>query len=245
MEKKRALIEPEHPTISLARQCELVDLARSSYYYQPVPESEENLLLMRLLDEQYTRTPFYGIKKMTAWLRTQGYEVNHKRVARLLRQMGLMAIYPSPRLSQPGEQQVRYPYLLRGLSIDRVNQVWSTDITYIRLQRGFLYLVAIIDWFSRYVLAWRTSITLETAFVSKRSSRHLWGHDRRFLTTTRDRSLPVWILLVAFKQKRFASVGMAAAERWTIFSSKDSGEASSMRRCISRSISRSLTQKEG
>jgi len=154
VEEKRALIDPEHPTISLARQCELVGLARSSYYYQPVPESEENLLLMRLLDEQYTRTPFYGIKKMTAWLGAQGYEVNHKRVARLLRQMGLMAIYPSP----------RYPYLLRGLSIDRVDQVWSTDITYIRLQRGFLYLVAIIDWFSRYVLAWRTSITLETAF---------------------------------------------------------------------------------
>lgn len=164
MEEKRALIDPEHPTISLARQCELVGLARSSYYYQPVPESEENLQLMRLLDEQYTRTPFYGIQKMTAWLRTQGQEVNHKRVARLLRQMGLMAIYPGPRLSQPGEQLVRYPYLLRGLSIDRVNQVWSTDITYIRLQRGFLYLVAIIDWFSRYVLAWRTSITLETAF---------------------------------------------------------------------------------
>lgn len=148
----------------MARQCELVGLARSSYYYHPMPESEENLLLMRLLDEQYTRTPFYGIKKMTAWLHTQDYEVNHKRVARLLREMGLMAIYPAPRLSQPGEQTVRYPYLLRGLSIDRVNQVWSTDITYIRLQRGFLYLVAIIDWFSRYVLAWRTSITLETAF---------------------------------------------------------------------------------
>ena len=164
MEEKRALIEAEHPTLSLARQCELVGLARSSYYYQPMAESEENLLLMRLLDEQYTRTPFYGIKKMTAWLRTQGYEVNHKRVARLLRQMGLMAVYPSPRLSQPGEQTVRYPYLLRGMSIDRVNQVWSTDITYIRLPRGFLYLVAIIDWFSRYVLAWRTSITLETAF---------------------------------------------------------------------------------
>ena len=123
MEEKRALIESEHPTISLARQCELLGLARSSYYYQPLPESEENLLLMRLLDEQYTRTPFYGIKKMTAWLRTQDQKVNHKRVARLLRQMGLMAIYPTPRLSQPGEQNVRYPYLLRGLSIHRVNQV--------------------------------------------------------------------------------------------------------------------------
>jgi len=126
--------------------------------------SEENLLLMRLLDEQYTRTPFYGIKKMTAWLGTQGYEVNHKRVARLLRLMGLMAVSPKPRLSQPGEQIVRYPYLLRGLTITRNNQVWSTDITYIRLRGGFLYLVAIIDWFSRYVLAWQTSITLETAF---------------------------------------------------------------------------------
>lgn len=164
IEEKRALIEPGYPAISIARQCELMELARSSYYYEPMPVSEENLHLMRLLDEQYTRTPFYGIKKMTAWLGTQGQEVNHKRVARLLRQMGLMAMYPGPRLSQPGEQIVRYPYLLRGLTIDRTNQVWSTDITYIRLRGGFLYLVAIIDWFSRYVLAWQTSITLETAF---------------------------------------------------------------------------------
>jgi putative transposase len=132
VEEKRALIQPEHPAISIARQCELLSLARSSYYYQPMPESEENLLLMRLLDEQYTRTPFYGIKKMTAWLDTQGQKVNHKRVARLLRQMGLMAVYPKPRLSQPGEQIARYPYLLRGLTINRNNQVWSTDITYIR-----------------------------------------------------------------------------------------------------------------
>src|SRR5579872_2270378 len=101
---------------------------------------------------------------MTAWLETQGQKVNHKRVARLLRQMGLMAMYPKPRLSQPGEQIVWYPYLLRGLAIDRTNQVWSTDITYIRLRGGFLYLVAILDWFSRYVLAWQTSITLDTAF---------------------------------------------------------------------------------
>ena len=101
---------------------------------------------MRLVDEQYTRTPFYGIQRMTAWLRTHGYEVNHKRVARLPRQMGLMAVYPGPRLSHPAEQAVRYPYLLRGLAIERVNQVWSTDITYIRLEHGFLYLVAIMDW---------------------------------------------------------------------------------------------------
>jgi putative transposase len=165
VEEKRALIEPEHPTISLARQCELVGLARSSYYYQPVPESEENLLLMRRHGRAiHTNTVLWDQEDDSLAAHSRRTRVTHKRVARLLRQMGLMAIYPSPRLSHPGEQQVRYPYLLRGLSIDRVNQVWSTDITYIRMPRGFLYLVAIIDWFSRYVLAWRTSIPLETAF---------------------------------------------------------------------------------
>lgn len=158
------MIEPVHESISIMRQCELVGLARSSYYYQGVGESAENLQLMRLLDEQYTRTPFYGIKKMTAWLQTQGYAVNHKRVARLMHLMGLEAVYPKPRLSLPGITPQKYPYLLRGLTIDRVNQVWSTDITYIRLQRGFLYLVAILDWFSRYVLSWSVSITLDTSF---------------------------------------------------------------------------------
>ncbi len=158
------MIEPVHERISIARQCALVGLARSSYYYQGAGESVENLRLMRLLDEQYTRTPFYGIKRMTAWLQTQGYAVNHKRVARLMHLMGLEAIYPKPHLSQPGATQQKYPYLLRGLTIDRVNQVWSTDITYIRLARGFLYLVAILDWFSRYVLAWSVSITLDTSF---------------------------------------------------------------------------------
>ena len=158
------MIEPVHDTISIARQCELVGLARSSYYYQGAGESAQNLHLMRLLDEQYTRTPFYGIKRMTAWLQTQGYAVNHKRVARLMHLMGLEAIYPKPRLSLPGIAPQKYPYLLRGLSIERVNQVWSTDITYIRLQRGFLYLVAILDWFSRYVLSWSVSITLDTSF---------------------------------------------------------------------------------
>ncbi len=158
------MIEPVHESIGIARQCELVGLARSSYYYQGAGESAENLHLMRLLDEQYTRTPFYGIKRMTAWLETQGYTVNHKRVARLMHLMGLEAIYPKPRLSLPGSTLQKYPYLLRGLTIERVNQVWSTDITYIRLQRGFLYLVAILDWFSRYVLSWSVSITLDTSF---------------------------------------------------------------------------------
>ena len=116
---------------------------------------------MRLLDEQYTATPFYGIRRMTAWLRHQGYAVNPKRVGRLLRQMGLEAIYPKPRLSQPAAGQAIYPYLLRGVRVDRVNEVWSADITSIRLQAGFVYLVAVIDWFSRYVLSWAVSITMD------------------------------------------------------------------------------------
>ena len=159
--------------MSIERQCELVGVARSSYYYQPRAENEENLYLMRLLDEQYTRTPFYGTRKMTAWLQTQGYEVNRKRVMRLLRQMGLEAVYPKPRLSLPGLTQQRYPYLLRGVSISRCNQVWSCDITYIRLQRGFVYLMAVIDWFSRYVLSWEVSITLDTSFCLEALDRAL------------------------------------------------------------------------
>ena len=119
---------------------------------------------MRLLDEQYTATPFYGIRRMTAWLRSRGYAVNHKRVGRLLRQMGLEAIYPKPRLSQPAAGHVIYPYLLRGITVNRVNQVWSADITYVRLAGGFVYLVAVIDWCSRYVLSWAVSITMDVAF---------------------------------------------------------------------------------
>jgi putative transposase len=158
------LIEPGHPQLSIVRQCELLGLARSSYYYEPVPESEEDLLLMRLLDEQYTRTPFYGKRKLVVFLQEQGYAVDRKRVRRLMQLMGLETIYPKPRLSLPGEQPVRYPYLLRGMSIDRIDQVWSCDITYIRLARGFVYLMAIIDWLSRFVLAWELSTTLDTGF---------------------------------------------------------------------------------
>ena len=119
---------------------------------------------MRLLDEQYTRTPFYGSPRMTAWLRSQDYPVNHKRVERLMRLMGIEAIYPKPRLSQGCPAHRVYPYLLRGVEVKRVNQVWSTDITYLRLRQGFLYLVAILDWFSRYVLSWRLSNSLDTSF---------------------------------------------------------------------------------
>jgi len=133
-------------------------------YYAPAGETTENLWLMRLLDQQYTATPFYGVVRMTVWLRRQGYAVNPKRVRRLMRAMGLEAVYPKPRLSKPAAGHRIYPYLLRGLVITRSDQVWSTDITYIRLRQGFIYLVAILDWYSRYVLAWEVSTTMDSSF---------------------------------------------------------------------------------
>jgi putative transposase len=158
------LIDRQDQQFSVRQQCELLGINRSSLYYQPTGESEENLMLMRLLDEQYTRTPFYGVRKMEAYLRSLGHEVNHKRVRRLLREMGLEAIYQKPNTSKPNPEHKVFPYLLRGLTIDRCDQVWSTDITYIRLKGGFVYLMAIIDWYSRYVLAWSLSTTLDADF---------------------------------------------------------------------------------
>jgi putative transposase len=139
-------------------------LNRSSWYYQPAQEDSYNLWLMRELDEQYTKTPFYGVRRMTTHLRRLGHEVNPKRVRRLLRTMGLEAVYPKPKLSQPHPEHKLFPYLLRGVMIERCNQVWSTDITYIRLEKGFVYLMAIMDWYSRYVLNWALSTTLEADF---------------------------------------------------------------------------------
>jgi len=157
-------VEPSHAKISIARQCELLGLNRSSFYYQPQPETEENLRLMEMIDKQYTATPFYGVRRMRAYLQQQGEEVNLKRVRRLMRLMGLEAIYPKPRTSQ-GEDNARpYPYLLRGKEITAPNQVWSTDITYIPMPKGYLYLVAVIDWYSRYVLSWELSNTMDIRF---------------------------------------------------------------------------------
>ena len=146
------------------RQCELLGVCRSSVYYEPVPVSGEDLELMRLIDRQYLRTPFYGTRRMAVVLGQQGHPVERKRVQRLMRTMGLEAIYPKPRTSKPGAGHKVYPYLLRGLTITRANHVWATDITYIQMAHGFLYLVAVIDWASRYVLSWRLSNTLDAEF---------------------------------------------------------------------------------
>jgi putative transposase len=150
--------------LSIRRQCELLGLPRSSFYYEPAEVSADDLRLMRLIDEQYTAHPFYGSRRMVVWLGQQGEEVNRKRVRRLMRVMGLEAIYPKPRLSAPGQGHRIYPYLLRGVKVQRRDQVWSTDITYIPMASGFMYLAAVIDWYSRYVIAWRLSNTLEGSF---------------------------------------------------------------------------------
>jgi putative transposase len=149
---------------SVVRQCQLLGLSRSSYYYKPAAETPENLALMALLDEEYMARPYLGSRRLTTWLQRRGQRVNRKRVQRLMNLMGLEALYPKPRLSQPAAGHRVYPYLLRGVTIDRSNQVWSTDITYIPMPTGFMYLTAVLDWHSRYVLSWRLSNTLEIDF---------------------------------------------------------------------------------
>lgn len=149
---------------SIRRQCRLAGVPRSGFYYDPAPETAHNLLLMRLIDEQYMRRPEWGYPRMTDWLSDEGFAINRKRVARLMRKMGLQAITPGPHTSKPAPGHRIYPYLLRGVQIERVNQVWSTDITYIPMRRGFMYLTAVLEWYSRYVLAWELSNSLDSVF---------------------------------------------------------------------------------
>jgi putative transposase len=158
------MIEPEHPQLSIVRQCELVSISRSGFYYRPAGVTPLNLDLMRLIDAQFLETPWYGSRQMARHLRREGYTVGRKRVRRLMAKMGLAPIYQRPRTTVPHPEHRVYPYLLRDLVVDRANQVWCADITYIPMRRGFLYLVAIMDWMSRKVLAWRVSNTMDVEF---------------------------------------------------------------------------------
>ncbi len=162
-----------HPDYSIRRQCRLAGISRSGFYYETKPESEENQTLTRLIDEKYMLFPEYGSPRMTDWLHGQGYTANHKRVARLMRQMGLQAITPGPHTSRPAKGHHIYPYLLRDMEVDRVNKVWSADITYIPMNKGFMYLAAVIDWHSRYVLAWELSNSMECWFCVSALDRAL------------------------------------------------------------------------
>ena len=158
------MVDRQNPSLSVKRQCQLLDISRSGLYYQPKGIPEEELELMKLIDRQYLVTPFYGTRKIAVWLKSQDHVVNRKRVRRLMRLMGLKAIYRRPRTSKPAPGHKIYPYLIKDMKITRPNQVWAADITYIPMARGFLYLVAIIDWYSRYVLSWRLSNTLDADF---------------------------------------------------------------------------------
>ena len=158
------MIEPGLPNLSVGKQCALLSISRSSFYYEPKGETAMNLDLMRLIDKQFLETPFYGVRQMTWHLRNEGHLVNEKRIRRLMRLMGLMPIYQRPNTSKAAKGHKIYPYLLRGLRVTRPNQVWCSDITYLPMRRGFLYLLAIMDWHTRKVLAWRISNTLEADF---------------------------------------------------------------------------------
>jgi len=153
-----------HKVIPICRQCELLSLSRSSFYYRPFPVSDFNLRLMELIDRQYTKDPSWGVPRITKWLRRQGFKINRKRIARLMRSMGLEGVVPKRRLSKPNKEHAVYPYLLRGLDISTPNQVFCSDITYIPMRKGFIYLTAVMDWASRYVVSWKVSLTLDAAF---------------------------------------------------------------------------------
>jgi len=163
------MIKPHHPKLSIRRQCQLMGLNRATYYRKPKGESELNLKLMKTIDKEYTKCPFYGYRKMTRLLQEKhGYGVNHKRISRLMQTMGLQAVCPRPKTSIPNHEHKKYPYLLRNVEIKRPNQVWSTDITYVPMPGGFMYLTAVMDWYSRFVIAWQLSNTLEADFCVDR-----------------------------------------------------------------------------
>jgi putative transposase len=173
IERKRPLVEPEHDRLSVARQCELLGMSRTSYYYEPWEWDATALEVMRALDEEYTLHPFKGKRRMCDHLRELGYDVGIRRTRTLMAWLGLEAIYPKRSLSIPHREHRKYPYLLKSLSIVRPNQVWASDITYVRLQRGFVYLTAVMDWFSRYVIAWELSTTLDSDFCVRCLERAL------------------------------------------------------------------------
>lgn len=165
MAEKRQWIDWDHPSLSIREQCQLLALNRSNLYYEPLPESQENLALMRMIDEEYMRHPFKGQRQMVSYLERQGIHVNRKRIKRLMKNMGLEAMAPKPKTTVPSKENKVYPYLLRGLEIARPDHVWCSDITYVPVRHGFLYLCAVMDWHSRFVLSWRLSNSMDTSLV--------------------------------------------------------------------------------
>ena len=221
---RRAMLDRADRTLSLRRQCALLGVARSGVYRPRKPANDNDAALMRWIDELFTAWPFLGSRRMTAMLRAEGVFVNRKRVQRLMRLMGIAALGPRPRTSKPAHGHKIYPYLLRNLTIERANHVWAADITYIPIGRGFLYLVAIIDWASRAVLAWRLSNTMESRSASRRSRRR-WRSSagRRSSIPTRARSSPRPPSPARSPKPASRSRWTAAAAGWTTCSSSGCG----------------------
>jgi putative transposase len=188
--ERRGLVEREASALPVSRQCRLLAVSRASVYRQPAEISEEDCTIMALIDRQYLARPYYGSRRMAAWLATQGHVVNRKRVQRLMRLAGLVAIYQRPNTSKPAVAHKIYPYLLGRLSIERVNQVWCADVTYIPMAKGFLYLVVIMDWVSRAVLAWRLSNTLGAEFCVEALEEALFRYGRPEIFNTDQEPLP-------------------------------------------------------
>lgn len=184
MPERRVMINKQQSSLSVVQQCRLLNVHRSGLYYQPCKESEENLFVMRLLDEQYFKTPFYGVRRLTARLKQQGYCINRKRVKRLMELMGWQTIYRKPNTSKPCKENRIYPYLLRGLDINRANQVWAMDITYVPMRKGFMYLCAIIDVHTRYVVNWSLSNTMTAEWCMQVVSEAIGQHGQPEIMNT-------------------------------------------------------------
>jgi putative transposase len=208
------MIDPGHPRLSIVRQCELVSIGRSSFYREATPESAENLVLMRLIDEQFLETPWYGSRQMARHLRRDGWCVGRHRVRRLMTRMGLAPIYQHPKTSEPHPRHKICPYLLRHLAIDRPNQVWCADITYIQMRRGFLYLVAIMDWASRKVLAWRLSNTMDTEFCVAALEEAIARHGRPDIFNTDQGSQFTSFAFTATLKDAGIRISMDGRGRW-------------------------------
>lgn len=184
MPERRVMINKQQSSLSVVQQCRLLNVHRSGLYYQPCKESEENLFVMRLLDEQYFKTPFYGVRRLTAWLKQQGYCINRKRVRRLMELMGWQTIYRKPNTSKPCKENRIYPYLLRGLEINRANQVWAMDITYVPMRKGFMYLCAVIDIRTRYVVNWSISNTMTAEWCRQVAEEAIEQHGKPEILNT-------------------------------------------------------------
>ena len=219
--ERRAMVSRTHPNFSVVAQCALLKVPRSTVYYRAKPIGDKTLSLMRRIDGIYTKGPFYGARKMVAELRGEGYVVNRKRVRRLMRLMGIEAIYQKPNTSRKHPEHTIYPYLLKGLTIDHANQGWCADISYIPMSKGFVYLVALMDWFSRRVLAWRLSITMETDFCVEalQEAMDRYGKPQIFNTDQAPRlPSPTSLRLAVFR-----SAWMAKVVAWTTYLSNDFG----------------------